>query len=149
MTQERGHIMNRVEEAVRLHASGCNCAQAVALAFADLTGLTREELFKLTEPFGSGMAGMQGICGAVSGAGVITGLLTCDGDIGALKTRKESYHRIKEIEDRFRDKAGSIICKEIKGVGTGKVLMSCSDCVRNAAGITCELLDIPEETRAD
>ena len=31
-----------------------------------------------------------------------------------------------------RMELGATICRELKGVGTGKVLCSCEDCVRNA-----------------
>ena len=47
--------MNRCEKAVENHHKGCNCAQAVACVFADKSGYSEDELFRLTEAFGGGM----------------------------------------------------------------------------------------------
>ena len=38
----------------------------------------------------------------------------------------------KNVHQSFKEKSGATICKELKGIGTGKVLCSCDDCVRNA-----------------
>ena len=140
--------MTRQEMADRLHDSGCNCAQAVALAFADCTEMAGEDIFKSLAPFGAGMGAMNGVCGALSGAAMIAGLLRSDGVIGATETKKECYQLAGRMQDMFREKAGSIICREIKGVGTGTPLYACSECIRTAVAIACEVLDVPEEMQA-
>ena len=38
----------------------------------------------------------------------------------------------REILQKFSEKSGATICKELKGAGTGKVLCECPECVRNA-----------------
>ena len=45
--------MTRKEKAIELHNKGFNCAQAVACAFADETGIPEETLFAACEGFGS------------------------------------------------------------------------------------------------
>ena len=51
--------MTRKEKAIELHDKGFNCAQAVACAFAEETGIPEETLFAACEGFGLGMGGMQ------------------------------------------------------------------------------------------
>ena len=52
--------MTRKEKAIELHDKGFNCAQAVACAFAEETGIPEEILFAACEGFGLGMGGMAG-----------------------------------------------------------------------------------------
>ena len=47
---------------------------------------------------------------------------------------------LKEIEKRFIEKNGSVICRELKGLDTGKVLRPCRGCVEDAAEILEEIL---------
>ena len=55
-------IEERAARAVEIKAS-CNCAQAVALAFADKLPLPEETLKKLTAGCGGGMGCMEATCG--------------------------------------------------------------------------------------
>ena len=48
--------MSRAERAKEKFLQGYNCSQAVALAFADMTGLNEEQIAKATLPFGGGLA---------------------------------------------------------------------------------------------
>ena len=52
-----------------------NCAQAVVVAFSDLTGLDEAFSAKLSCSFGGGMGRMREVCGAVSGMLMVAGLL--------------------------------------------------------------------------
>lgn len=66
--------MTKAERARELFLEGCNCAQAVFLAFAE-DKLDRETALKIASGFGGGMAGMRDVCGAVSGMFMAYGLL--------------------------------------------------------------------------
>ena len=44
--------MTKQEKAIELHDRGCNCAQAVACAFAEEIGVPEETLFAAAEGFG-------------------------------------------------------------------------------------------------
>lgn len=115
---------NRAEKAVELRNSGrCNCCQAVAVALADEVDLPEEQLRMITAGFGGGMGNMEGTCGALVGAGIIAGLKT-DGAGTIRYTRQLSEH--------FKTMSGAVICKDLKGIGTGKILCPCEECVRNA-----------------
>lgn len=115
--------MDRAERAVEYKKS-YNCAQAVMLAFEDEAGLSRDMLLKLGSGFGLGMGCMEGTCGALVGAVAVAGLKN-NGDI-------LTKNIAKDVLKNFENRCGSTICKELKGVDTGKVLCPCSECVRNA-----------------
>ena len=102
-----------------------NCAQAVIMAFKEEIGLSEENLLAMGSGFGSGMGGMEAICGALCGAAMAMGFLNKSGQPTKLLT--------SEMLAEFKEKAGATICKDLKGIGTGKVLCPCPDCVRIAA----------------
>ncbi|MCD8083666.1 MAG: C-GCAxxG-C-C family protein [Clostridiales bacterium] len=131
---------SRVEEAIKRHDKGYNCAQAVACAYCDLVGEDEETMFRLTEALGLGMGGMAGTCGAVSGACVLAGAKNSTANLDKPDSKGASYRLSKEIVRQFQEKNGSVVCRELKGVDTGKVLRSCSDCIRDAAAIAEQVL---------
>ena len=100
-----------------------NCCQAVLVAFADKLGKSEDDLLRLGSGFGSGMATMEGTCGALVGAIMVSSLLSPDG---------EARNNSRAIMSRFKELCGATICRDLKRIGTGKVLCSCEDCVRNA-----------------
>ncbi|MBE6102994.1 MAG: C_GCAxxG_C_C family protein [Selenomonas ruminantium] len=102
-----------------------NCAQAVIMAFKEEIGLSEENLLAMGSGFGSGMGGMEATCGALCGAAMTMGFLNKSGQPTKLLT--------SEMLAEFKEKAGATICKDLKGIGTGKVLCPCPDCVRIAA----------------
>ncbi|MBQ9827081.1 MAG: C_GCAxxG_C_C family protein [Lachnospiraceae bacterium] len=110
-----------------------NCAQSVAAALSGETDLSAETLLQLTSGFGGGMATLEATCGALVGAGMIAGLKT-----GGNGTRNYSRAILKD----FKERCGAVTCSDLKGVGTGKVLCSCDDCVRNAVYAYCRAFDI-------
>ena len=42
-------MKSRIDETVKRHNKGYNCAQAVACTYSDLVGLDEKTIFKLTE----------------------------------------------------------------------------------------------------
>ena len=125
--------MDRVEKALENQKRGYNCSQAVACAFCDLVGVDEGQMFALMEGFGLGCGDMQGTCGAISGAAAIIGMVTSSKDPEKLVTKQKTNKAVKQLSGQFREKNGSTICKELKGVETGKVLRSCPGCVKDAA----------------
>ena len=108
-----------------------NCCQAVVRAFADTLSLDEATLMSLASGFGSGMGTMEGTCGALVGAIMVAGLRTNGAGTAALS---------RKIMPRFKELCGATICKDLKGIETGKVLCSCDDCVRNAVRAAAEAL---------
>ena len=61
-------ISEREKTAVRLFASGVNCAQAVLMTYADITGLTQEQAARVACGLGGGIGRLRDNCGAFSSA---------------------------------------------------------------------------------
>ena len=100
-------------KAAELFLSGYNCAQAVAVAFTDVTGLPEQQAAKMASAFGGGMGRLREVCGAVSGMLLVLGTLEgyeAPGDDGA---KKRLYSRVQELAKEFQAENGSIICREI------------------------------------
>ncbi|MBQ9983068.1 MAG: C_GCAxxG_C_C family protein [Lachnospiraceae bacterium] len=133
-------MKTRVEETITRHSKGYNCAQAVACTYCDLVGVDEETMFKMTEALGLGMGGMQGTCGAVTGACVLAGMKASTGNLEQPNSKMKSYQLAREITNQFQEQNGSLICKELKGVDTGKVLRPCQECIRDAAGLVEQVL---------
>ena len=127
--------MNRVERAAEYHKKGYNCAQAIVCAFCDKVGLDEETAFKVSEGLGLGVT-----CGAVTGMALIMGMANSCGDLEAPVSKADTYKKVRELNDIFRKKNGSTICRELKGMDTGKVLRSCPGCIEAAAKILSEKL---------
>lgn len=105
--------MTRAEYAAKLFYDGYNCAQAVTIAFADVTGLTTDFSATMASSFGGGMGRMREVCGAVSGmllvAGILYGYKGNEGD----DAKKAHYALVQNLAGQFREKVGSIVCREI------------------------------------
>ncbi len=137
-------MQSRIDECTKRHEKGFNCAQAVACTYADLVGVDEQTMFKMTEGLGLGMGGMQGTCGALSGACVLAGMKNSGGDLEKPTTKGQTYQLSREMVKRFQERAGATICKDLKGVETGVVLRSCPNCITDAAAIVEEVL-FPEQ----
>ena len=113
----------RKQIAVEKKHCGLNCAQAVLCAYADLAGIDEETAIRLAAPFGAGMGNMEGTCGAITGAGLVLGLVS----------QGPATKQMRQIMNKFQERNRATQCKLLKGVGPGKVLRECSDCVADAA----------------
>ena len=101
-------------KAAELFLSGSNCAQAVVVAFCDVTGLTPEFSAKMASSFGGGMGRLREVCGAVSGMLMVAGLLYGYEDPGEEDVNKKAHYQlVQELAGKFREQAGSIVCREI------------------------------------
>lgn len=129
----------RSEETLQKHKKGYNCAQAVACTYCDLAGIDENLMFKMTEGFGAGMGNMECTCGAVSGAIALAGMKNSNGNEDPT-SKKDTYQISTEIIEKFQDKNGSVVCRELKGIDTKKVLRSCDGCIQDAARIVEEVL---------
>lgn len=109
MEKHNGHA----ERAEELFLSGYNCAQAVFGAFCDETGMEFEEAMRLSSSFGGGMGRMREVCGAVSAMFMVAGLRCGYGDAGEDGKKAEHYARIQALAKEFRERHGSIVCREL------------------------------------
>lgn len=100
-------------KAAELFMQGYNCAQAVTVAFCDVTKLEPNFAARMASSFGGGMGRMREVCGAVSGMLMAAGLLYGYDTPGDDTIKKVHYARVQELAGKFREQAGSIICREI------------------------------------
>ena len=104
-------MTERAKLAQDFHDQGYNCAQAVVCAYCDLVGLDRETAYKMAEGFGFGMGCME-MCG-------------------------QTYKVTKMLKEKFEQKNGAYLCRDLKGVADGNVRRSCPGCIEDA----CELIE--------
>jgi len=133
--------MERRDNAAALLKELHHCAQAVLCAYADELDVSEETMKRFAASFGGGMATMEGNCGALIGAAMVLGLKKYQG--------KRIHNETAQLYRLFEQKCGATVCKELKGVGTDKVLCSCEECVQNAVDALEEVLSgqssIPNE----
>lgn len=105
--------MDRGMYAAELFHKGYNCAQAVFASFGDVTGLDEKTAAKMASSFGGGMGRLREVCGAVSGMLMVVSMLYGYDNPGEHEEKKELYTLVQELAGKFREKAGTIICREI------------------------------------
>ncbi len=107
-------MKNREEIAAANFLSGCNCCQAVLMAYADVLGLTQEQAAMVAVGHGGGMGRLRLHCGAFSAAVMLAGAI--EGPDGAKKEhRPQTYARVQEIHRRFIEVNGTVSCAELLG----------------------------------
>ena len=107
-------MTHREKQAVANFAAGCNCAQSVLMAYADVLGLTEEQAAMVSVGFGGGMGRLRLHCGAFSAAVMLAGVL--EGEEGACKEhRPQTYARVQDVHRRFVEQNGTISCAELLG----------------------------------
>ena len=111
-------MSKRGELAIERKHHGHNCAQAIACTYADCVGADEELLYMINQGFGGGLGGMEG------------------------ESKTKTAGEMKRITGEFKERNSSVICKDLKGLKTGKMLRSCDDCVRDVCEFIEEYLDI-------
>lgn len=105
----------KTEKAKELFKQGYNCSQAVLGVFCEELGLDFDTAIKIASSFGGGMGRMREVCGTVSGMFMAAGLAFSTPD----NNKAEQYQIVQELARRFKEKNGSIICRELlEGVET-------------------------------
>ena len=150
-------MVDHAQRARELFMQGYNCAQAVACAFGDVTGLDVDTAARLASSFGGGLGRLREVCGTVSGAALVLGMAKGYSDPKDYEAKKAHYALVQEFARRFREKNGSIVCRELlSGVGitTGGAPEArteefykkrpCPELAACAAGIVEELLELSD-----
>ena len=105
--------MDHSLQAAELFLQGYNCAQAITVAFSDVTGLDRDFSARMASSFGGGMGRMREVCGAVSGMLMVAGLLYGYDSFNDDVAKKAHYALVQALAGEFREQVGSIVCREI------------------------------------
>ena len=153
----------KADFAVELFCKGHNCSQAVLGAFCSDCKMDMDTALKLASSFGGGMGRLREVCGALSASFMIAGLIYGYSASEDKAAKAAHYKLIQTIAARFKEKMGSIICRNLIGASekdksyvpedrTEKYysLRPCKEIVREAALIVEELLeDGPERFMSD
>ena len=107
---------SRREKAIALFKEGYNCSQSVFAAFCDDYQISKEMALKLSASFGGGMGRMREVCGAVSGMFLVAGLETGTTIGKDAEGKKLNYDMVQKLAAKYREKNGSIICRELLGL---------------------------------
>lgn len=107
--------MNKKGTAKKLFLDGYNCSQAVLGAFCEELGMDFETAMKLSSSFGGGMGRLREVCGAVSGMFMAAGLKSGYTLPTDKEAKTEHYKLIQQLAGEFKEKNGSIICRELLG----------------------------------
>ena len=105
--------MDHGMKAAELFLGGYNCAQSVAVAFCDVTGLDEKLAARTVSAFGGGMGRLREVCGAVSGMFFVLSLLYGYDTPGDDMSKKQLYTEVQALAAQFQETCGSIICREI------------------------------------
>jgi C_GCAxxG_C_C family probable redox protein len=109
----------RIDEAVACFKSDFNCAQSVFSTYAEPLGLDKQTALRVSCAFGAGMARMTETCGAVTGALMVIGLKHGKARQGDDYAKEMTYDLTLEFVERFKEKHGTIVCRELLGCDIG------------------------------
>ena len=136
-------MSEKADMASAKHRNGYNCCQAVACSFAEEIGIDESLLYKMGEGFGAGMGTTQGVCGALSGAAMLAGLVHSDGNIEhAGLTKPKTMKVAGTMQKKFVERAKALICRDIKTGNNGSAWTSCDMCIRIATELVQEDLGL-------
>ena len=133
------NVEEREALARKNHKDGMNCAQSVAMAYADLVDMKPEVLKATSAPFGRGLCGRREICGCVSGMSMLTQLIVPGVDRESTKKNQEIT---AELLNEFEAEHGDIICRNLLAIlaREGKKV-TCTDRVGTAARLLGEKIN--------
>lgn len=104
---------DHAERAVALFTQGYNCAQAVFVAFSDVTGLEEALATRLSSSFGGGMGRLREVCGTCSAMFMAAGILYGEGTQSDHTVKTEHYKRIQYLAAEFRKRHETIVCRDL------------------------------------
>lgn len=144
-------MTGKAEKAVSTFKGGFTCSQAVLTAFSEELGMDEKTALKVSCAFGGGMASSGMVCGAVTGSLMVLGLKHGRTTIEDLPAKDKTYALSQEFMKQFRERYGSVICKDIIGCDIStpdgkeafrnqQKMSVCTECVRDSATILEKIL---------
>ena len=111
-------MTERTARALQNFASGCNCAQSVLAAYADVVKLTEEQAMRLAAGFGGGMGRLRRDCGAFSAAVML--VTAMEGENSETpEARVRLYTRVQRLYGDFVSALGTVNCAKLLGKPEG------------------------------
>lgn len=132
---------SKKQQAIASFKHGHNCAQAVVCTYCEDFGVDSEVAFRLSEGFGSGIPGMQTICGAASGMVMCASLKNCTKKDVEHTTKQATYPCVKEMLAKFHEQMKETECKKLLAIKDHTLIdgkkAGCIECVSCA----CDLIE--------
>jgi len=116
LPREEKRMESRVKQAVDTFESGFNCCQSVFATYADLFGMDRETALRMSCSMGGGVGRMREICGTVSAMALLAGFECGNTDPENEDAKTYNYEKVRSLADAFKEKQGTIICRELLGI---------------------------------
>ncbi len=113
-------MLTNAQKAKENFKNGYNCAQSVFMTYAEKFGFDKNTALKLSSSFGGGMGRMREVCGAVSAMFMIAGLAKGYTENNNDEVKAKHYELIQNLAQKFKDKNGTIICRELLGLEKGE-----------------------------
>lgn len=129
--------MSRKESAMKLFDEGCNCSQAVLMAYADDYKIDRSIIEKIAVPFGGGMSKQGKTCGCLSGALMVIGLKYGADSTTIIANRGKSYNMGKGYINKFSETFGATDCHDLIKLDLNKQ-EELEHAIKNVFGSRCK-----------
>lgn len=104
------------DRAVELFKSGFNCSQSVFAAFCDKFGMDEATALRVSAGLGGGVGRMREVCGAVSGAAMLAGMVYGATQGADRAAKAKTYEVVQAIAAEFKKQNPSIVCRELLGL---------------------------------
>jgi C_GCAxxG_C_C family probable redox protein len=105
--------MTHADIAVGKFKEGYNCAQSVLYSYAEKVNISKDMSLRIANGFGGGMGRKQEVCGAISGAIMVLGLIYGRGENEGKEKQETTYSKVRELIDAFVREYGTINCKQL------------------------------------
>jgi len=151
--------MNKTDKAVIKFKEGFNCAQSVLYSYTDEFGLSKDLATKIATGFGGGMGRKQEVCGAVTGALMVIGLMYGRGDEEGKEKQEITYSKVQFFIDSFIKEFGTVNCKGLlngcclltaegqKAFKENKLIERCYEYVKTSCRIIDQIRDADSDGR--
>lgn len=105
--------MSAADRAEKLFLQGYNCCQAVFGAFAEEMGMDISLAMRAACSHGGGVGRLREICGAVSGAEMVLGVMRGYDTPETRERKAEHYRLVQKLAYAFKEANGSYVCREL------------------------------------
>lgn len=95
-----------------IYAQHYNCAQAVLCAFGNRAGIDEDSALRLAASFGGGMGNLKEMCGALTGAFMVLGLMKGYTD-PTRDNKRDHGERVDRLAAAFMERFGSMHCRSL------------------------------------
>ncbi|MBQ5739454.1 MAG: C_GCAxxG_C_C family protein [Oscillospiraceae bacterium] len=139
--------MNRYEIALKKHAEGFNCCASVLFAYQDKTKMSDELCYGVSSGLGGGFR-TGSICGAVSGAVIVLGILHPHNEQTGAEGKTSNMKLTQEFQRRYAEREGAVDCRDLKPVPAkhevpfeGREMKNCDHYILAAVELLDEMIE--------